>query len=714
MSFHYHIKQAAALCILLLHVPSVGFSQEELKIDEYIQGKYAVRKVSNICWRPNSTCFSYIKENSLCMNDVAALAPRKLLTAKELSESIGEPVAAFPLFQWQNTDDLTILLKHSIISYHVPTGKIKKTVQLDGNADNVDVAGNLSVAFTVGNNLWVKDTNGMATPVTNNEKGITSGGTYVYREEFGTSKATFWSPRCNFLAFYENDERRIPDYPLVDYKGNNATVTTIKYPFAGGESQKVRLGIYNMATGKTKFLATTTGDEYLTNITWSPDESSIYVLAVNREQNHLVLKKFNAKTGELSARLFEESSKKYLEPRFKLYFLGNDSSFIYMSRKDGFQHMFLYKSDGTFISQIDTGMHEVVNISGFDKTFENVYFTAIEASNPLEQHLYKCNISTGARTRITREPGFHNPCVGQNGYIIDSASSIKDPFSMKVIDEQGNVITDIHTSKNPFSSYRYPGCKFVNITAADGTTKLWGCLLLPGAFDSTRKYPVIHYVYGGPQVQLVNNNWYNNVGFQPYYLASKGYIVFILDPRGSANRGLEFESATFRQLGTVEVADYLEGIKFLKQKSFVDPERIGVYGWSYGGYMAIKLMEEASDIYKAGVAGSPVTDWKYYEVMYGERYMDKPQENPEGYKTSSTLYETGKIHGKLLVLGGGLDYKTVPLNIASFLNACIDQKTQVDYFSFPGHEHGVVGIDRGYLLDKITSFMDENLKISRK
>jgi dipeptidyl-peptidase-4 len=372
--------------------------------------------------------------------------------------------------------------------------------------------------------------------------------------------------------------------------------------------------------------------------------------------------------------------------------------------------MYRYTGNGVCLGQIDPGKHEVIDIQRCDPSGNVIYYMASEYDNPTERHAWKADIRTSKNTRITSIPGVHTVSVSDDGLVIDSLSSLTIPLDYNILNRDGKKIKQVYSGKNSTQGYDIPRTELLTITAADDSTKLYGSIIKPENFDSTKQYPLLVYVYGGPRVQLITNKWTMNTGLLPYMMASQGFVVFVLDNRGSMARGAAFEQCTFRNLGSCEVQDQLRGIAFMKTKRYIDSTRIGVYGWSYGGYMTLKLMELAPDVFKVGISGAPVTDWKNYEIMYGERYMDTPEQNPEGYEKSSTLNDVKNIKGKLLLIGGGLDYKTVPKNIADFLNACIEHNVYIDYCTFPNHDHDIGGKDKGYLIQKMIDYFNHNLK----
>ena len=582
--------------------------------------------------------------------------------------------------------------------------------------------------------------------MTNEPDGIVCGQS-VHRNEFGISKGTFWSPQGNLLAFYRMDESMVTTYPLVDITARTGELNPVRYPMAGMTSHKVQVGIYNPATQKTLYLNTgDPTDRYFTNIAWAPDAKSLYLIELNRDQNHAKLCQYDAENGELVQVLLEERHAKYVEPQNPILFLPwDDNKFIYQSQRDGYNHLYLYdlkklsarqprpltaealeetwkqvkkaangKSPKDAVGiQLTQGDWLVQEIVGFNRQTQQVIILSTEDS-PLQSNLYAVSLKNGERRRIGDAEGVHAAQISEltGAYLIDRASSMDCPrtISLRPTDPKKSKSLTLLRAENPYKGFDMPSIETGTIKAADGVTDLYYRLVKPADFDPTKKYPAIVYVYGGPHAQMITNGWMNSARGWDLYMAGKGYIMFSLDNRGSDNRGLEFENATFRQLGIEEGKDQVKGAQFLKSLPYVDGERIGVHGWSFGGHMTTALMLRYPEIFKVGVAGGPVIDWGYYEVMYGERYMDTPQSNPEGYKNSDLKNLAGNLKGHLLIIHDDHDDTCVPQHTLSFMKACVDARTYPDLFIYPTHKHNVIGRDRVHLHEKITRYFEDYLK----
>ena len=569
-----------------------------------------------------------------------------------------------------------------------------------------------SLAYTIGNNLFVTTADGKTRQVTDEPKGIVCGQS-VHRQEFGISKGTFWSPKGNLLAFYRMDESMVTDYPQVNTSTRIATLEPDKYPMAGMTSHKVTIGIYNPATEKTVYLKTSDPtDRYFTNISWSPDEKSIYVIELNRDQNHAETIRYNAETGEKETVLFDEVHPKYVEPQHPLVFLPwDDTKFIYQSQRDGFNHLYLYDTDGKFIRQLTQGEWVVQGITGFNEKAKEIIIMSTEIS-PLQSNAFAVNVNTGKRRLIGNKDGVHSIQLSGSGkYVIDNYTSSTIPRNIDIVPVSGKGKSiNLLAAANPMDAYDMPEITVGTIKAADGKTDLYYRLVKPVDFDPARKYPAVIYVYGGPHAQMIHNVRNYGAGGWDIYMAQLGYVILTVDNRGSDNRGLEFENCTFRRLGTEEMKDQVKGTEFLKSLEYVDSNRIGVHGWSFGGFMTTNLMLTYPDIFKVGVAGGPVIDWAYYEVMYGERYMDTPQNNPDGYRKANLKLRAGDLKGRLEIIIGANDPTCVPQHSISFLRACIDAGTQPDFFMYPGDGHNMFGRDRVHLYERITRYFEDHLK----
>ena len=594
------------------------------------------------------------------------------------------------------------------------------------------------MAYTIGNDLYVAhegDFSSMVNPkVTGNqqqEKDVVYGQA-VHRNEFGIMKGTFWSPKGTYLAFYRMDQSMVTDYPQVNTTARIAELVPDKYPMAGMTSHKVTVGIYNVKDGKTIYLqAGDPTDRYFTNISWGPDEKSIFVIELNRDQNHAQLVQYDAVSGQKIGVLYEEKHARYVEPQHPLIFLPwDDSQFIYQTQRDGFNHLYLMDTKTKLKGEWKTGKDSedqyceylktipltegnwlVQDVLGFNTSRKEIIIASTEIS-PLQTNIFSLNVKNGKRTLIGMEDGTHQAKLSASGtYLIDYFTSNNVPREISILPTTGKKGTTLFTATDPLKeNYNLPEITVGTIKAADGETDLYYRLIKPVNFDPNKKYPAIIYVYGGPHAQMIHNTRFYDARGWDLYMAQQGYVMLTVDNRGSDNRGIKFENCTFRHLGTEEMKDQVQGAKFLQSLPYVDADKIGVHGWSFGGFMTTNLMLTYPDIFKVGVAGGPVIDWQFYEVMYGERYMDTPQANPEGYKESNLRLKAGNLKGRLEVIIGGMDPTCVPQHSISFLRACIDAGTHPDFFIYPEDGHNMMGRDRVHLHEHITRYFLDHLK----
>ena len=670
----------------------------------YVESIYGLQWWGDICVKPEiDTLFTVQPQNGKETMLVTRQQINKALTENGLPE-----LRTLQGVRFLSEEKTEILLPQSRYAvYNWKTGEVTKRNDLPKEpAANFDYQPDSHhMAYTVKNNLYV---NGRR--ITDEPEGVVCGQS-VHRNEFGITKGTFWSPTGGMLAFYRMDESMVTQYPLVDITARVGELNNIRYPMAGMTSHKVQVGIYNVSSGKTIYLNTgDPTDRYFTNISWAPDEKSIYLIELNRDQNHAKLCQYDAATGELMKTLFEETHPKYVEPQHPIVFLPWDHTrFIYQSQRDGFNHLYLYDTEGNLLKQLTKGEWLVSDLLGFNSKRKEVVFAAICG---LKSGYFTVKVSNGKMSQPFESctESAHSGMLSASGnYLIDFASAPDEPRRIDIVDTKNFKTVNLLTAKDPYEGFVMPHIETGTIKAADGTTDLYYRMAKPADFDPTKKYPVIVYVYGGPHAQIVTGGWHNGISGWEIFMANKGYIMFTVDNRGSSNRGLEFENVTFRHLGVEEGKDQVKGVEFLKSLPYVDGNRIGVHGWSFGGHMTTSLMLRYPDIYKVGVAGGPVIDWEFYEIMYGERYMDTPQANPEGYKECNLRNLANRLKGHLLMIHGDHDGTCVPQHTLSFMKACIDTRTYPDLFIYPGHEHGVVGRDRIHLYEKMTRYFEEYL-----
>lgn len=684
---------------------------------DYLNRDLIPENISDLAWCGDHDAFAYVENNTLILKN--ASDPSKvdtLLTLANLNSRLKllnkSGLMLFPSIKWIDGNRFYYVEQNEIFLYNCTDGSLTKANESDKNGENITIGKkSLNAAYTIDNNLFVT-INGAVLQVTDEKNRDICYGQVPSRNEFGIDAGLYWSPDEKLLAFYKIDQSEVTSYPLVDIDNRIAQAAPMKYPMAGMKSQKVELGIFNPDVNEIVYLQTAGPEnQYITSVSWDPSCLYIYAGILNRDQNHFWMNKYDTRSGKLVKTLFEEKNDRYVEPIHSLFFLKTDASeFIWQSRRDGWNHLYLYNTDGQLIRQITTGKWEVTDLLGIDPQGRSVLYMGTMES-PLERHLYRADIKTGKTEKITGAEGVHRVmAAGSMNYFIDILSSPKMARAFYLLDRRGEKTAVLKEDEDPYKEYKTGEMSIFSIKADDGQTDLFCRLIKPVGFDPSKKYPVLIYVYGGPHAQMIDKSWTGGAGFWLNLMAQQGYVVFTLDNRGSSNRGFEFESIIHRNLGETEMADQMTGVKYLKSLDYVDTSRIGVDGWSYGGFMTVSLMLRNPGVFSVACAGGPVIDWKWYEVMYGERYMDTPMQNPSGYGKASLINYAGNLKGKLLVIHGTNDNTVVWQNSLAFLNECINQGRQVDYFVYPGADHNMTGKARVHLFEKISGYFNDYLK----
>ncbi len=699
---------------LLLAQLSVVAQTKQMSLEDAIMGRYThlnPASVRGLSWQDDEN-YTRIKSDSLVVIHAKTGQEKCLLTTNELQEITNASLRYFPAFDWLKDGSLLVQASGTYFVVNATEKSLIYSIELPEEAQNAVFSEEGKwVAFTQGDDLYVALSDGTVQQITRDGGNGIVNGQSVHRNEFGISNGIFISPKGNFIAFYRKDESMVSDYPLVDYMAREAAYTPVKYPMAGLASHHVTLGVYNIETGSTTFLKTGEPlDHFLTNVAWSPDEKNIYMAELNREQNHMQLNCYDAATGDKVETLFEETGDTYVEPLFPIEFSKvNPAEFYYLSRQDGWFHVYKYNTEGKLVQQITKGEWEVTRLIGFDPK-EKSLFVEGTLDSPIENHIYRIDVKSGKSTRLSVGEGMHRAVLSPGAsYVLDNWNGVEVPRKVDLLSANGKVQQNIFEAANPLADYDLGETKLVTLKTADGKYDLFGRLILPPNFDPAKKYPVVVYVYGGPHSQMVDKSWKYQTRWWQYYMASQGYIAFTLDNRGTNNRGRAFETAIHRQLGILETEDQMQGVEYLKSLPYVDADRMGVHGWSYGGFMTLNLMMRHPGVFKVGVAGGPVVDWSMYEIMYGERYMDMPQENPEGYKETNMENHVKDLQGKLMLIHGAQDATVVMQHSMKFLRECVKQNKPVDFFAYPIHPHNVRGKDRVHLMEKVSQYFFDYL-----
>ncbi|WP_314058781.1 DPP IV N-terminal domain-containing protein [Empedobacter brevis] len=668
-----------------------------------------IENLNQVQWIPNQNAYTQNVKTSygeaLIKKEVPSLKTDTIFRSSQFENK------RIPSLNWINDKQAYYSTKTGYKTI-TTAGQQIDWLKLPDNAENIEFdATNNQVGYVIDNNLFFVDKAGKTHQITKDGKYEIVNGKSVHQNEFGIHKGIFISPKGSLVAFYRMDQTVVTDYPIIDWSVQPAVNKNIKYPFAGTKNHTVTLGVYNPATQKTTFLETHPEvDHYLTSVTWSPDEKHIYIALLSRNQKHLELNQYDAVSGKLIKTLFKEDDAKYVEPQNELHFIpGKTNEFVWWSQRDGFMHLYRFNTDGKLLKQITKGDWIVTDLVG-ENAKKKEFLIMTTKDSPKDRHLYAVNWENGKLRKITTDAGTHNVSVSSNGeYAIDNWSNDNTPRKIDVLDANGKFKQNILTAQNPLTNYNTAKVENVTLKADDGTD-LYGKLIYPTNFDSSKKYPVIVYLYNGPHAQLITNRFPATGNLWYDHLAEKGYVVFTMDGRGSANRGLKFEQAIHGNVATTEMNDQMKGVNFLKTLPFVDAERMGIHGWSYGGFMTTSFMLRKPDVFKVGVAGGPVLDWAQYEIMYTERYMESPQDNPEGFKNTNLINRVKDLKGKLLMIHGAQDNVVVWQHSIDFIREAVKNGVQMDYFVYPGHEHNVRGKDRVHLMQKITDYFDLYLK----
>ncbi|MFM7566093.1 MAG: DPP IV N-terminal domain-containing protein [Flavobacteriales bacterium] len=717
---------------LLVHVFSGIAQKKNLSVTESVLKQRALspQRTVGFSWIKNTSDYTLLSTDykSLIGYTLGQESERVICTLEELNKVLPQEGQMQNLFgyEWLSSEELLFNNGAVLFTFNINSKSLNILHRGLEEINNVTFhSGSKRCAFTLENNVYAylrpNDSKKMA--ITKYvDKNIVSGQS-IARNEFGIEKGLFWSENGNYLAFYQKDETEVANYPLLNINTTPGSLESIKYPMAGQKSEKPRVGIYNCKTKKTVFIKPSGNpDDYLTNFAFTPDEKFCIIAEVNRGQNELWLNVFDVKTGKKIKTLWHEKNQKWVEPEHPAYFIGQGNDFIWMSEKDGFMNLYLVSFDqvtkdfvfeGKPMETLQEGIKQLTNhrfvikdILEVDVTKKLVYYAAT-GENPCNTLIYVTDLQGTARV-VSKNEGVHRFDLSDNGiYFYDGYSSITVPNHEMIYTTNGKMAKLIKESADPMADYVLGSAEIGTLKGKDGTD-LYFRMVKPSTFNPNTKYPVLVYVYGGPHAQMVTNSFNAGANLWMNWMAEQGYIVFTLDNRGSAERGFAFESPIHRQLGTIEMEDQLLGVEYLSSLPYVDANRLAVHGWSFGGFMTTSLMLRKPGVFKVGVAGGPVTDWKFYEVMYGERYMDRPEENKEGYSANALTNYTKNLTGKLLLIHGTVDDVVVMQHNYALIKKFVEDGKQIDFFAYPMHKHNVIGKDRAHLMEKVLTYIIEN------
>ena len=584
-----------SLTLVLVALLSINFAKaqtKELTLEDAVMQQYRnfyPQSLVMFQWIPNTDCYSYLDGYQKLMKaSVKNTTAKEILNIKQLNEKLGTELSWFSGMTWKDENTFWVNDGVKYYEYNLVEEAGKKINTLAEGAENALFNEKTKhIAFTINNNVRIKSSNGIQLSVTNNsDKNIVSGQA-IARSEFGITGGLFWSNTGTSLAFYQKDETNVADYPLLDNSKTPGELMSIKYPMAGQKSEKARVGIYSVASDKTVYFEAQNGEEnYLTNLSWSFDDKYIIVAEVNRDQNHMWLNVFDAKTGNFVKTLFEEKNDKWMEPEHPARFISSSNDFVWISEKNGFNNIYFYDFDGKLLKQLTDHKFVVKDIVDVKK---GIVYYSTTGESPLDTKLFAVDLK-GKTSVITKDAGVHSVSISTDGHFFhDHYSSHSIPSKDVVLSSKGKVLATLLEGENKLKDYKIGTTEIGTIKAKDGST-LYTRLIKPSDFDPAKKYPVLVYVYGGPHAQLITNSWYDGASLWMQWMAEQGYLLYTVDNRGSGERGFAFESQIHRQLGTVEMEDQLSGVEYLKSLPYVDGNRLAVHGWSFGGFMTTSLM----------------------------------------------------------------------------------------------------------------------------
>jgi dipeptidyl-peptidase-4 len=700
----------------LLTVGMNAQEKKELTLEDAILKGYsslAPERRIDLKFIPNTKDYVYVSSayNALIKGSISTGKEDTIVKLDAINQLLGDKAKMRHLvnMNWTDANSFEFLAQGKMFSYNYKENTVEHLLTYGkGISNTVMHSGSDHVAFTKDNNVGIAKAGAEPKMITNFEDPNMVAGQAIARSEFGITGGMFWSPNGSALAFYQKDESNVADYPLLDITTTPGELNSIKYPMAGQGSERASVGIYNVESDQLVYVQSPIEeqDHYYTNVSWSSDEKYVLIAELNRDQNHMWLNMYDASNGSFIKTLHEETHDAWVEPEHPAYFI-NAKECIWVSEQDGFMNLYLINIDNGKIKQITKNKFEVTSIIGHSGS--TIYFTG-SGENPTESHAFKVSKSGGKVSQLTKESGSHSVTFSSDyKYFADSYSSTTVPRVVSIKTNKGSTSRTLVEAKNPLINYAISMPEISTIKSADGNTTLYTRMIKPSNFDPSKKYPVIVYVYGGPHAQMVTNRWMGGAAMWMYYQAERGYIIYTVDNRGSAHRGFEFESIIHRNLGDAEMADQMVGVEYLKSLPYVDGNHLAVHGWSYGGFMTTSLMLRQPGTFKVGVAGGPVTDWSYYEVMYGERYMDRPEENKEGYEKNRLMNHVENLEGDLLLIHGTVDDVVVMQHNLSLVKAFIDAGIQIDFFPYPMHPHNVRGKDRIHLMRKVLTYIEDNL-----
>lgn len=721
-------QQSIAKLLFLVLLFQIGISQKPISLEDiYEKGKFSQKNVPGFNFMNDGRHFTQLEDGKIVKYDIKSgessgviLDLNTLSDAKSLKEIEGYTFSADESKILIESESESIYRHSASVSAYVYDTKTKgiSEVYPHGKVINPQFSpdGEM-VAYVVNNNLFYTDIKSQSiTQITKDGKqnSIINGlADWVYEEEFSFTRAFYWSPDSKKIAFLRFDESDVKQYTLQYYTDALYPINyEYKYPKVGEKNAIVSAHIYNFSLGKAQRVEfDDKGDFYIPRLKWTEDPNALCVTVLNRHQNHLRL--FSVNTRDLKTSLiYEEKNKYYIDITDNLTFLKSNKYFVLTSEQEGFNRIYLYSMEGKMVEKVSPFNMEVTAFHGVDQKNDHVYFEAID-NNPLETNAYVVQLNGKSLTKLTQAKGTHHTSFSNTfEYYIDSYSTINTPTENTVHDKRGNKVRTIEENRglrDLQKTYEVADIEFFTFTTSENT-KLHGWMLKPQNFNANKKYPVFMTQYSGPGSQSVMDSWLGTNYWWYQLLSQNGYIVACVDGRGTGGRGEEFKKMTYLKLGHYETIDQIESAKYLGNLPFVDKSRIGIFGWSYGGYMSSLCLLKGNDVFKAGIAVAPVTNWKWYDSVYTERYMRTVEDNAEGYAQNSPVYFADRLKGSYLLIHGLADDNVHFQHSAEMANALIKAKKQFDTYYYPNRNHGIYGDNaRIHLFSKITAFIFEKI-----